>query len=39
MLQSKVIDRVEELQMSKSHKVFEISNKIIETYFDSENLN
>ena len=39
LLKTKTTDRLEELQLSQSNKIFEISSKIIEQFFDNENAN
>ena len=39
ILKSKTADRLEELQLNKSQKVFEVANNIIENFFDNENDN
>jgi hypothetical protein len=39
ILETKYVEKIEQLQMSQSNKIYEISNKIIERFFDSENAN
>ena len=39
MKMNKISERLEELQLSQSHKVYEAANRIIENYFANENAN
>lgn len=39
ILKTKYVERLEELQLSKSNKIYDLSNKIIENFFDNENAN
>lgn len=39
ILETKYVEKLEELQMSQSQKIYEISNTIIERFFENENAN
>jgi hypothetical protein len=39
LMKSKYLDKLESMQMNKSQRIFDLANKIIETFFDNENAN